>query len=136
MSSRDGDSPESSEGGREAQFLRGAASPEGAWTREALDLGRAYQRAIIRSRTRAALAAKKARGERVGTLPYGFRLAADGLHVEADAAEQEILASVRHLAEEGLSQRAIVAHLAGRGVVGRKGAPLQQTQVARILRSA
>ena len=108
-------------------------APQGAWTREALDLGRAYERAIIRSRTRAALAAKKARGERVGTLPYGYRLAADGLHLMADAAEQAVLASVRQLAEEGLSQRAIVAQLAGRGVVGRKGSPLQQTQVARML---
>jgi site-specific DNA recombinase len=107
-----------------------------AFTRETLDLARAYERAVIRSRTRAALAAKKARGERIGTLPYGFRLAADGLHLTADDAEQAVLASVRQLAGEGLSQRAIVAQLAGRGVVGRKGAPLQQTQVARILRSA
>ena len=107
-----------------------------AYSREALDLARAYQRAVIRQRTRAALAAKKARGERVGTLPYGYRLAADGLHLMADAAEQAVLTSVRQLAREGLSQRAIVAQLAERGVVGRKGVPLQQTQVARILRAA
>src|SRR3954453_6706362 len=107
------------------------------WTREALDLARAYERAIIRSRTRAALAAKKSRGERVGTLPYGYRLAADGLHLMADAAEQAVLASVRELSDKGLSQRAIVAHLAGVGVVGRRGGPLQQTQIARmLLRSA
>ncbi len=111
-----------------------AAPPsQGAWTREALDLARVYERAVIRSRTRAALAAKKARGERVGTLPYGYRLAADGLHLMADEAEQAVMASIRQLAGEGLSQRAIVAHLARRGVVGRKGAPLQQTQVARML---
>ena len=108
-------------------------APEGAWTREALDLARAYERAVIRSRTRAALAAKRSRGERTGTLPYGYRLAADGLHLEADGTEQAVMASVRQLAGAGLSQRAIVAHLAGRGVVGRKGAPLQQTQVARML---
>ena len=110
-----------------------ALTPDAAWSREALDLARAYERAVIRSRTRAALAAKRSRGERIGTLPYGYRLAADGLHLEAHDAEQAVVASVRQLAGEGLSQRAIVAHLAGRGVVGRKGAPLQQTQVARLL---
>jgi len=113
-----------------------ANTPVAAWTREALDLGRAYERAIIRSRTRASLAAKRARGERVGTLPYGYRLAADGLHLLADEAEQAVIESVRRLAREGLSQRASVVELANRGVVGRKGAPLQQTQVARLLRAA
>ena len=104
-----------------------------SWTRSALELARAYERAIIGSRTRAALAAKRSRGERIGTLPYGYRLAADGVHLEADEAEQAIIASVWHLSGEGHSQRAIVAHLARCGVVGRRGAPLQQTQVARLL---
>ena len=40
---------------------------------------------------------------------------------------------MRRLAREGMSQRAIVIELATRGVVGRKGVPLQQTQVARLL---
>ena len=112
---------------------QGALAADAAWSREALDLARAYERAVIRSRTRAALAAKRSRGERIGTLPYGYRLAADGLHVEPDAAEQAVVASVRQLAGQRLSQRAIVVHLSGRGVVGRKGAPLRQTQVARLL---
>ncbi|MBX3203551.1 MAG: recombinase family protein [Labilithrix sp.] len=106
------------------------------FTRGAVDLARAYDRVLFRSRVRAALAEKKARGERVGTVPYGFRLAADGVHVEPDDAEQAVVSSVRRLASEGLSQRAIVAHLADRGVAGRTGAPLRQTQVAKILRSA
>lgn len=106
------------------------------FTRGAVDLARAYERALHGSRTRAALAAKRARGERIGAVPYGYRLAADGLHVEADDTEQAIRTMVQELAGEGLSQRAIVASLAARGVVGRTGAPLQQTQVARLLRVA
>ncbi|MBX3214293.1 MAG: recombinase family protein [Labilithrix sp.] len=115
-----------------------AESPEAdvGFTRGAVDLARAYNRVVVRSRVRAALAEKKARGERVGTVPYGYRLAADGVHVEPDDAEQEVVSSVRRLASEGLSQRAIVAHLAARGVSGRTGAPLRQTQIANILRSA
>jgi DNA invertase Pin-like site-specific DNA recombinase len=31
-----------------------------------------YERALIRARTRAALQAKRARGERVGAVPYGY----------------------------------------------------------------
>jgi DNA invertase Pin-like site-specific DNA recombinase len=106
------------------------------YTRGAVDLARAHERVVVRSRIRKALAEKKTRNERVGTLPYGFRLAPDGVHLEPDAAEQAIVASVRELAAEGLSQRAIVARLAARGIAGRTGAPLRQTQVARILRSA
>jgi DNA invertase Pin-like site-specific DNA recombinase len=107
-----------------------------SWTRGALDLFVAYQRAVNRARTREALAGKRGRGERIGTVPYGYRLAADGLHLEADAAEQAVLRRVRELAAEGMSQRRIVEELAAHGVVGRTGAPLKQTQVARILRAA
>lgn len=118
------------------EALEPPALAEGTWTRGAVDLARAYQRVVIRARTRAALAAKKSRGERVGALPYGYRLAADGVHLEADAREQAVITMVLAFARAGLSQRAIVASLAERGVVGRTGSPLQQTQVARLLRTA
>lgn len=112
-----------------------AADAEGSqsWTRGAVDLFVAYQRAVNRARTREALAAKRTRGERIGGVPYGYRLAADGLHLEADAAEQAVLLRVRELAAAGLSQREIVEDLAAHGVVGRTGSPLQKTQIARML---
>ncbi|MDB4939066.1 MAG: Resolvase [Labilithrix sp.] len=115
---------------------RSSDEESGAYTRGALDLARAYERVLVRTRTRAALAAKRSRGERIGAVPYGFRVAEDGIHLEANAAEQEVITTVRQLAGEGLSQRAIVAALAASGVTGRTGAPLQQTQVARLLRAA
>ncbi len=106
---------------------------EQAWTRGAIDLFVAYQRAVIRARTREALSMKRARGERLGAVPYGYSLATDGLHLEADAAEQAVLLRVRELSSAGLSQREIVERLGAQGIVGRTGAPLQKTQVARIL---
>jgi DNA invertase Pin-like site-specific DNA recombinase len=109
------------------------ADADASWTRGALDLARAYERVVNRSRTRAALAEKRSRGERIGAVPYGFRVADDGVHLEAHAAEQDVIATVRQLAGQGLSQRAIVASLAADGITGRTGAPLQQTQVARML---
>ncbi len=107
-----------------------------SFTRGAVDLARSYDRVLASSRIRTALAEKRARGERVGTIPYGYRLAADGIHVEPDEAETAVVAMVRSLAREGLSHRAIVARLAERGISGRTGAPLKQTQIANILRSA
>ena len=107
-----------------------------AYARGAVDLARAYQRVVNRARTRAALAEKRARGERIGGVPYGYRLAADGVHLEVDEREQAVLDRVMGLAREGLSQRAIVARLAAGGALGRTGAPLGQTQIARILRNA
>lgn len=112
------------------------AHEESGHTRAALELARAHHRVTLRARVRAALAEKRARGERVGTVPYGYRLAADGLHVEPHDAEQKVVATVRRLSSEGLSQRAIVARLASSGVVGRTGAPLRQTQIVNILRAA
>jgi DNA invertase Pin-like site-specific DNA recombinase len=107
-----------------------------AYARGAVDLARAYQRVVNRARTCAALAEKRARGERIGGVPYGYRLAADRVHLELDEREQAILDRVLGLAREGLSQRAIVSRLAAGGALGRTGAPLGQTQVARMLRNA
>lgn len=109
--------------------------PEVGWTRGAIDLARAYERVTRGARIRASLAAKRGRGERTGNVPYGYRLSSDGVHIEPAEGELAVVAAVRRLAAEGLSQRAIVSRLAAHGVVGRTGAPLGQTQVAKILRS-
>jgi len=106
------------------------------FTRGTIALARAYDQVTFRARVRASLAARRALGQRVGTIPFGYRLAGDGLHLERDDGEQAILATVRALSAEGLSQRAIVARLAEQGVTGRTGAPLGQTQVAKLLRAA
>lgn len=111
-------------------------TPADAFMRTILDGAAAYERALIRARTRAALAAKRAKGERTGEVPYGFHLAADGVRVERDAVEQGVLKCVRELRADGLSQRAIVAELAARGMVSRAGAAFGQTQVARMLAKA
>lgn len=109
---------------------------EVAYSRGAVEIARAYRRVTVGARVRAVLAAKKARGERIGNLPYGYRLAEDGVHTEPDEREQAVIATVRHLSSEGLSQRAIVLRLEASQVVGRTGAPLGVTQVGTILRAS
>ncbi len=126
------------DGSRAVQARPQVEAPEegASWTRGAIDLARAFDRVTVRSRIRASLAEKKNRGERIGTVPYGYRLSADGVHMEPDDTEQNVVSTVRRLAPEGLSQRAIVVRLAEQGAVGRTGAPLGQTQVAKIVRAA
>jgi site-specific DNA recombinase len=127
------------QGGARVTSADGTANgdtPADAFMRTVIDGAAAYERALIRARTKAALAAKRARGERSGELPYGWRLGADGAHLEADEAEAAVLAVVRELRASGLSQRAIVAELAARGLVSRAGRRFAKTQIARMLARA
>jgi DNA invertase Pin-like site-specific DNA recombinase len=89
--------------GPEAQLLRGI-----------VDLFAQYERAIIRSRTKAALAVKRARGERVGTVPYGRRVGADG-RLEDHPEEAAAVARARELRAGGASLRKIAVTLVTEG---------------------
>lgn len=82
-------------------------NPEHALMRGMMDLLAQYERALIRARTKAAAAAKKALGERWGSVPYGFRLADDGKTLNLDLVEQAALARIRTLREAGYSLRSI-----------------------------
>jgi hypothetical protein len=85
-------------------------------------------------RTKAALAAKAARGERIGTVPFGFRLHADGVHLEPDAREQTVIATACCLRTSGLTLQAIVDELQRRGMLNRKGNKLSLTAVHKMTR--
>lgn len=106
-------------------------SPEAQLLRGVVDLFAQYERAIIRARTRAALAAKKARGERVGGVPYGYR-DEGGVLVE-DEAEQVVVARVRDLRAKGLSLRGVGRKLLEEGHGPRNGRKWHPQVVARIV---
>lgn len=86
-------------------------SPTDILMRRMVDAFAEYERLVIGARTKAALGAMKVRGERVGSIPYGYRVASDGKTLIADTDEQETLAMVRQLEASGLSLRAIAARL-------------------------
>lgn len=110
--------------------------PSSQLMRTMVDAFAQYERAIIRARTKSALAVKKSRGERVGTVSYGYQLSADGLSLEPCEAEQAVIAQVKVARTAGLSLRAIVAELERAGIVGRTGKALALTQVAHIASAA
>jgi DNA invertase Pin-like site-specific DNA recombinase len=106
--------------------------PEGMLLRGLMDLFAQYERALIRTRTKAALAIKRGRGERVGGVAIGFQLADDGIHVKDVPAEKAVLHRIRTLKDEGFSVRCIAAKLNAEGVPAR-GARWHPTTVARCL---
>lgn len=65
--------------------------PSDKLIRSILDAVAAFERAMIASRTKAALAVKKAKGERLGRPAYGWKVT-DGVLVEDEAEQKKILA--------------------------------------------
>lgn len=91
-----------------------------------------YERAVIASRTRAALGVKRARGEATSHAPYGYRTAEDGRLVPS-ATEQAVIALVRKARGEGFTVREITAQLEAKGVVSRRGKPLAVAAVGELV---
>lgn len=134
--------------------------PASLLLRGLIDLFAEYERLVIAARTKAALAAKRARGECAGQLPFGFHLAGDGprvhargcqtrtvpvescrcggrvVQLEPDAGEQDKIARIHALKATGLSAQKIAATLNARGLLTRQGVPWRQQYVARVLKSA
>lgn len=73
--------------------------------------------------TRAALAKKRARGERTGTVPYGFVSDASG-KLTPDAAEQATIDLVIGLRRGGSTYKAIADRLRSEGIATRRGRPM------------
>jgi site-specific DNA recombinase len=91
--------------------------------RTVIDGAAAYERALIRARTKAALAVKKARGESTGTAPYGYRVGPDGKTLELDPHEQAVLVELLSVRASGTSYRAVIRYATDRGLFGRTGRP-------------
>jgi DNA invertase Pin-like site-specific DNA recombinase len=102
----------------------------------------------ISERTKAALAAYKARGGKLGAeLPQcrnltaearakGIRMAGDASRKAATEAYSDLIPTVQAMKAEGLSLRAIAERLNAEGHTTRRGKPWNQVQVARVLERA
>lgn len=115
----------------------GVANGESAadeFLRTILDAAAAYERALIRARTKAALAVKKSNGFRVGAIPLGYRLGADGRTLERCEREQAIAREARALRERGFSLRAIARELTSHGLRPRSGSMWHPELVRSLLK--
>jgi len=79
-----------------------------------------WEREVISERTAAALGVKKARGERLGTTPLGYRTDADG-NLLADPEEQATVRRARELRGAGRTLRNVAATLTAEGRRTKRG---------------
>ncbi len=107
--------------------------PTAILMRRIIDAFSEHERLLIGARTKAALKAKRARGERAGNVPFGFRATPEG-RLEREDREQMIIAEAVALRAAGRSFRDIALDLACRGFIGRAGRPLGLAQVHAILK--
>jgi DNA invertase Pin-like site-specific DNA recombinase len=88
---------------------------------------------VVAQRSAAAIAEKRARGERVGEVPRGFKLSEDGVHLEADLDEQQLLWDVARMTEARWTVAQITEELDRRGFRSRVGTRLTERQVRRMV---
>jgi site-specific DNA recombinase len=94
-------------------------TPSDVLMRRMVDAFAEYERLVIKARTRAALAVKRARGEAYGETPFGY--CREGDRLVADTEAQEAIGLILELRADGMSYRAIAAELVRRGVPTAKG---------------
>lgn len=90
-----------------------------------------WEREAISERTSTALQYKKAQGQYLGRVPYGYRLEGTGLVKHDD--EQKLIRKMKRWRKSGLSLRKIVERLAEQGIKTRKGTDFGLNQVVRIV---
>ncbi len=94
------------------------------------------ERGIIAERTSAAHAHKRSKGEATGHAPFGWKLAADGISLEAEENEQETLAIIERLQALGQSQQAIVDELNKLQRPTKHGGKWQRSNLRSVLTTA
>ena len=91
------------------------------------------ERNLIRERTKAAMGHLSRQNKRVGGIPYGYKLAADGRTLLQDPEEQRVIAYARALRQDGLSLRNVSAALLAEGMRSRTGRPFDPQQIKRMI---
>lgn len=105
----------------------GSDEPSEVLMRRIVDVFAEYELGMIRARTKAGLASKRARGERTGGIPYGWVLDPAATtptgRLVPEPTEQARIDWIWALRERGLTLRAIAAELDRAGVPTKKNRP-------------
>ncbi len=93
------------------------------------------ERNLTRERTRSAMAVKRANGQRIGTVPYGFNVTANGTTLVPNNSEQAVIHEIQAMRAGGMTLEAIADALTERGEPTKTGKSTRWTHqaVARIL---
>lgn len=119
-----------------------ADDPTSILLRRIVDAFSEHERLVIAARTRAALQAKRRRGERAGRVPYGYQLADNGsrsragnpVALEAVPGQLVVVERIRRERAAGLSVRAIAAGLTADGIPTATGSAVwRYSSVQRVL---
>jgi DNA invertase Pin-like site-specific DNA recombinase len=94
------------------------------------------ERNMIRERCNEGRKIRKAQGYRVGEIPFGFSLDADGKTLVKCGEEQEAITLAIELRSKGYSASGIAAELNRRGISTKKGSIWTHKQVIRLLKRA
>lgn len=81
-----------------------------------------FERDLVSERTCSAMAHKKSKGERVGTVPFGYDISADGVTLVENANETCVIELIHSLRTKGYTLQAIASELDAAGFATKKGA--------------
>jgi len=111
-------------------------SPTGRFMLTVLAAAGEMERGMIRDRCNAGRRARKAQGQRIGEIPFGFSLASDGKTLVKSAGEQEAIRLALKLKAKGHSAASIARELNRRGICTKKRSTWTHVQVTRLLKRA
>jgi DNA invertase Pin-like site-specific DNA recombinase len=103
-----------------ADNVGNGTDPASQFMKSVIDAASAYERGLIRSRTKAALGAKRKAGLLAGEVPFGWTAGDDGRLIEVES-EQTVLRLIGELRDAGVSLRRIASILTEAGHRTKKG---------------
>lgn len=113
--------------------VRNDNDPTSILMRRMVDAFSEYERLIIGARTKAALQVKKKKGERIGHIPFGYRLCEDGIHIEICPEEQGTLNKIRWFRQKQMSLRCIAKQMNLLQIFNRGSKYWNQVSIMRVM---
>jgi len=107
--------------------------PASKMIRDIIRVVAGFERSITQFRIKAALAAKKARGERVGAIPFGYALGPNRKLIHKDD-EQPTVARMVSYREKGYSLRQLAEKLNEEGLLNRNGSRWTHDSITNALK--
>lgn len=90
------------------------------------------KRSLIKKATQKSLRQKRKKRRRCGTIPFGYCLASDGIHIKKDPREQRTIKLIAAARNAHVSYREIALRLHEKGYLNRKGNPFTANQLQKI----